>query len=32
VACEKCHKEQRNDAGKVIRSYRGTPSECVQCH
>jgi len=32
VACEKCHKEQRQIAGKMVRMYRGTPTECVRCH
>jgi len=32
VACEKCHKEQKNAAGKMNRVYRGTPLECVKCH
>ena len=32
VACEKCHREQRGAAGKMVRSYRGTATECVQCH
>ena len=32
VACEKCHKQQREVAGKTVRLYRGTAPECVQCH
>ena len=32
VACEKCHKEQNGSLGKPVRMYRGTPTECVQCH
>lgn len=32
VACAKCHKDQREVAGKMIRTYRGAPLECVKCH
>ena len=32
VTCEKCHKEQKDALGKMIRIYRGTPMECVNCH
>jgi len=32
VACEKCHKEQKNALGRMIRIYRDTPAECVKCH
>lgn len=32
VACGKCHKDRKEEVGKVIRTYRGTPKECVQCH
>ena len=32
VACEKCHKEQKTAAGTTVRVYRGTPTECVNCH
>ncbi len=32
VACEKCHKDQREVAGKMIRMYRDTSMECVKCH
>ncbi len=32
VACEKCHKLQKEVSGKTVRVYRGTASECVQCH
>lgn len=32
VACDKCHKLQKQADGKSIRIYRGTTSECVQCH
>ncbi|HXB67609.1 MAG TPA: hypothetical protein VNY05_05165 [Candidatus Acidoferrales bacterium] len=32
VACAKCHKDQRESAGKMIRIYRGTTTECVKCH
>jgi len=30
--CVKCHKDRREVAGKMIRLYRGTPTECVECH
>jgi hypothetical protein len=32
VECAKCHKEQREVAGKQVRVYRGTPTECTKCH
>jgi hypothetical protein len=32
LECAKCHKELREAAGKMIRVYRGTPTECVKCH
>jgi hypothetical protein len=32
VECAKCHKNQRESGGKMIRVYRGTPMECVKCH
>jgi hypothetical protein len=32
VACDKCHKEQRGAAGKMMKIYRGIATECVQCH
>jgi hypothetical protein len=32
VACEKCHKTQKEIGAKMVRYYRGTPMECVQCH
>lgn len=32
VECVKCHKEQRNVNGKMVRVYRGTPIECLSCH
>jgi len=32
VACARCHTEQAQADGKVIRKYRGTPIECTQCH
>jgi hypothetical protein len=32
VGCEKCHKEQKTTMGATIRVYRGTPTECVNCH
>jgi len=32
IECAKCHKEQHEVNGKLVRTYRGTPSECVQCH
>jgi hypothetical protein len=30
--CAKCHKDRREVAGKLVRMYRDTPRECVQCH
>ena len=32
LECIKCHKEQREIAGKQIRGYRGTPVDCIKCH
>jgi len=32
VACVKCHKSEAQPDGKFIRVYRGTPTNCVQCH
>jgi hypothetical protein len=32
VDCAKCHKDRREVAGKSIRVYRGTPTECIKCH
>lgn len=32
VACARCHKQQKEFAGKTIRIYRGTPTECTKCH
>jgi len=32
VECAKCHKEQREVAGKMVRIYRGTTAECIKCH
>jgi hypothetical protein len=32
VACAKCHREQRGADGKMMKIYRGTATECVQCH
>ena len=32
VECVKCHKQQRQAAGKMVRLYRGTPMECIKCH
>jgi Cytochrome c3 len=32
LGCEKCHREQRGASGKMTRIYRGTATECVQCH
>ncbi len=32
LECAKCHKEQRELAGKKIRVYRDTPAECIKCH
>jgi hypothetical protein len=32
VACGKCHKNQGTANGKPVSIYRGTPTECVQCH
>jgi hypothetical protein len=32
VDCAKCHKDRREVAGKTIRVYRGTPTECTKCH
>jgi hypothetical protein len=32
VACAQCHKEQRNVNGKLVRVFRGAPTECVRCH
>ncbi len=32
VACQKCHKEQKEVLGKMIAIYRGTPTECTKCH
>ncbi len=32
VSCAQCHKQQKEVAGKMIRIYRGTPTECTKCH
>lgn len=32
VDCVKCHKERIVAGAKPVRTYRGTPLECVQCH
>ena len=32
VACDKCHREQTVAAGKPMKIYRGTATQCVQCH
>lgn len=32
VACDKCHKDQKEAAGQKFRVYRGTPTDCVKCH
>jgi hypothetical protein len=32
VTCAKCHKEQKNAEGKMIRMYRDTPTDCLKCH
>jgi hypothetical protein len=32
LQCPECHKQQREAAGRMIRVYRGTPTDCVQCH
>ena len=32
VACASCHKMAGQPDGKMIRSYRDTPTECVKCH
>jgi hypothetical protein len=32
VACDKCHMERKDSAGKAIRLFRDTPVECVRCH
>ncbi len=32
VPCAKCHKEQREVNGKLVRLYRDTPAECLKCH
>jgi hypothetical protein len=31
IACADCHKQQEVN-GKLIRLYRGTPTECLKCH
>ncbi len=32
IACERCHKNQLESAGKTVRIFRGAPVECVRCH
>ena len=32
VECAKCHKQESWPGGRMIRVYRGTPTQCVQCH
>ncbi len=30
--CARCHKEQKEVNGKMVRVYRDTPADCVKCH
>jgi hypothetical protein len=32
VSCAQCHRERVEHEGKQIRQYRGTPSQCSDCH
>jgi hypothetical protein len=32
IDCVKCHKTQTETNGKSVRSYRGTPTDCLGCH
>ena len=32
VTCTKCHTKEIEVDGKVVRLYRGAPTQCVQCH
>jgi predicted CxxxxCH...CXXCH cytochrome family protein len=32
VECAKCHKEQKEVNGKMVRAYRDTPTDCLKCH
>ncbi len=32
LACVRCHKEQKEVNGRVMRTYRGTPFDCLKCH
>jgi hypothetical protein len=32
VECAKCHKDEHEVAGKMVRIYRDTPMECIKCH
>jgi hypothetical protein len=32
VDCAKCHKDQNEVNGKMVRMYRDTPRDCLKCH
>ncbi len=32
VACAKCHKDEREVNGKMVRLYRDTVKDCIKCH
>ncbi len=32
LACARCHKEQKEANGRMIRVYRDTPTDCLKCH
>ncbi len=32
LECAQCHKEQTELNGRMVRRFRGTPSDCVKCH
>ena len=32
LSCAKCHKEQSDSDGKIVRLYRDTPFDCLNCH
>jgi hypothetical protein len=32
ATCVKCHKEQKDESGGIVRVYRNTPADCLKCH
>jgi hypothetical protein len=32
AVCTKCHKEQKDESGSIVRVYRSTPADCLKCH